>query len=58
MDTSTATRKEIEMYPNPELMLTVAHEHQRALIAAADRKRLVARIGRRRHTRPARGPSQ
>lgn len=46
------------MYPNPELMLTVAHEHQRALIAAADRKRLVARIGRRRHTRPARGPSQ
>ncbi|WP_203714121.1 hypothetical protein, partial [Asanoa siamensis] len=39
------------MYQHPDLMLTVAHEHQRDLIAEADRKRLFGRITRRRHPR-------
>ena len=51
------------MYQNPELMLTLAHDHQRDLIAAADRKRLFARINRARkaargtNARSTRGPS-
>ncbi|GIF77895.1 hypothetical protein [Asanoa siamensis] len=51
------------MYQNPELMLTLAHDHQRDLIAEADRKRLFARINRARraeraaHARSSRGPS-
>ncbi|MDG4827551.1 hypothetical protein O7635_37395 [Asanoa sp. WMMD1127] len=39
------------MYQHPDLMLTVAHEHQRDLIADADRKRLFGRVTRRRHSR-------
>jgi 3-phenylpropionate/cinnamic acid dioxygenase small subunit len=39
------------MYQHPDLMLTAAHEHQRDLIADADRKRLFNRINRRRHGR-------
>ena len=39
------------MYQHPDLMLTLANEHQRDLIADADRKRLLARIMRRRHGR-------
>ena len=51
------------MYQNPELMLTLAHDHQRDLIAEADRTRLLARISRKRrnqrgaHARSTRGPS-
>ena len=51
------------MYQNPEFMLTLAHEHQRDLIAEADRTRLFARINRLRraqraeHARSTRGPS-
>ncbi|MEV0716064.1 hypothetical protein [Asanoa sp. NPDC050611] len=37
------------MYQHPDLMLTAAHDHQRDLIADADRKRLFNRITRRRH---------
>jgi hypothetical protein len=39
------------MYQHPDLMLTIAHDHQRDLIADADRKRLFNRINRRRHAR-------
>ncbi|MEV4539063.1 hypothetical protein AB0J82_35350 [Asanoa sp. NPDC049518] len=39
------------MYQHPELMLTLAHDHQRDLIADADRKRLFNRIHRRRSDR-------
>jgi len=52
------------MYHDPELMLTLAHDHHRELIAEADRKRLFARIARRRrehggaHTRSPRAPTQ
>ena len=52
------------MYQNPELMLTLAHDHQRNLIAEADRTRLFARIKRARrnqhgsHARSTRGPSE
>ncbi|MDG4822455.1 hypothetical protein O7635_11400 [Asanoa sp. WMMD1127] len=51
------------MYQNPELMLTLAHDHQRDLIAEADRKRLFRRINRARrnqrdtNARSTRGPS-
>jgi hypothetical protein len=51
------------MYQNPELMLILAHDHQRDLIAEADRKRLFNRIERARrarraaHARLTRGPS-
>ena len=51
------------MYQNAEFMLILAHEHQRDLIAAADRARLFARINRMRraqraeHARLTRGPS-
>ncbi|MEV0717032.1 hypothetical protein [Asanoa sp. NPDC050611] len=51
------------MYQNPELMLTLAHDHQRDLIAEADRTRLFSRINRARkaqrgsHARSTRGPS-
>jgi len=51
------------MYQNPEFLLTLAHDHQRELIAEADRKRLFARINRTRraermsHARSTRGPS-
>jgi hypothetical protein len=63
IDTSANTTKERTMYQNPELMLTLAHDHQRDLIAAADRKRLFSRISRARkaqagnHARSTRGPS-
>jgi hypothetical protein len=50
------------MYQHPDLMLTLAHDHQRDLIAEADRKRLFARIthrrGRRGSTRTAREPAR
>ena len=39
------------MYQHPDLMLTLAHDHQRELIADADRKRLFNRITRRRASR-------
>ncbi|SNT39452.1 hypothetical protein SAMN05421812_105268 [Asanoa hainanensis] len=39
------------MYQHPELMLILAHDHQRELIADADRKRLFNRVHRRRATR-------
>jgi hypothetical protein len=39
------------MYQHPDLMLTLAHDHQRELIADADRKRLFNRITRRRADR-------
>ncbi|HTF08332.1 MAG TPA: hypothetical protein VK659_09200 [Asanoa sp.] len=39
------------MFQHPDLMLTIAHDHQRDLIAEADRKRLFNRINRRRHGR-------
>ncbi|GAA1887006.1 hypothetical protein [Asanoa iriomotensis] len=39
------------MYQHPELMLIAAHDHQRELIAEADRKRLFNRVTRRRHGR-------
>jgi len=44
------------MYQHPDLMLTLAHDHQRDLIADADRKRLFNRITRRQtgRTQPAR----
>ena len=51
------------MYQDPEFMLTLAHEHQRELIAEADRTRLFNRINRLRraqrdtHARSTRGPS-
>jgi len=39
------------MYQHPDLMLILAHDHQRDLIADADRKRLFNRIHRRRTDR-------
>ncbi|GIF68621.1 hypothetical protein Ais01nite_66560 [Asanoa ishikariensis] len=39
------------MYQHPELMLTLAHDHQRELIADADRKRLFNQVNRRRGDR-------
>ncbi|GAA1880291.1 hypothetical protein [Asanoa iriomotensis] len=51
------------MYQDPEFMLTLAHDHQRDLIAQADRTRLFSRITRARrerrgsHARSTRGPS-
>jgi hypothetical protein len=51
------------MYQNPEFLLTLAHDHQRDLIAEADRTRLFARINRARkaqraaNARSTRGPS-
>jgi hypothetical protein len=51
------------MYEHPDLLLSLAYDHQRELLAEADRRRLLAgvlrgRRGRRgRHARGAREPS-
>ena len=47
------------MYQHPDLLLTLAHDHQRDLIAEADRKRLFGRLTRRRrHGRGRQGGDQ
>jgi hypothetical protein len=45
------------MYQHPDLLLSLAHDHQRELLADADRRRLLAAVfrGRRGHGRHARG---
>ena len=50
------------MYEHPDLLMSLAHHHQRELLAEADRRRLLAEVlrGRRargRHARGAREPS-
>ena len=50
------------MYEHPDLLLSLAYEHQRELLAEADRRRLLASVlrgrrGHRRHKRGAREPS-